>query len=45
MGAVYMSEAKSWINTPPCVGHGRQDMVPLFVPRGKGVEERGDDQL
>ena len=45
MGAVYTSEARSWSNTPPCVGHSRQDMAALFVPRGKGVVERGNYQL
>ena len=28
----YMSEAKSWSDTPPCAEHGGQDMVAVFTP-------------
>ena len=30
-GGAYLSDVKSWSNTPPCVVHGRQDMVAVFA--------------
>lgn len=32
----YVSEARSWSDTPLCVVDGRQDMVAVFVPEGEG---------
>ena len=31
-----MSEARSWRDTPPCAAKGRQDMVAVFAPTGRG---------
>ena len=34
-GGSYMSEARSWCDTSPCVVDGRQDMAAVFI-LGKG---------
>ena len=36
MGGSYVSEARSWKNTPSCVADGGQDMAAAFTPRGRG---------
>ena len=36
-GEAYVSEARSWSDTPPCAADsGGQDMTAVFAPRGKG---------
>ena len=35
-GGAYMSEARSWRDTPSRVVNGRQDMVAVFTPGEKG---------
>ena len=35
-GGSYMSEARSWGNTPPGTADGGQDKVAVFAPGGKG---------
>ena len=35
-GGAYMSEARSWRDTPPCLVNGRQDLVAVFTPGKKG---------
>ena len=34
----YLSEARSWSNTPPCVTDDRRDtvLIAVFTPRGRG---------
>ena len=35
-GGTYMSEARSWSSTPPCVADSRQDMAAVFTPSRRG---------
>lgn len=35
-GGIYMSEARSYNDTPLCVAEGRQDVEAGFVPGGRG---------
>ena len=36
-GGAYMSEARSWSDTPPCAADGRQDTVSVFSPSQRGM--------